>query len=164
MIGKTLSHYRVVEKIGAGGMGEVYRAHDERLERDVALKVLPTGTLADEATHKRFRKEALALSKLNHPNIATVFDFDTQDGVDFLVMELVEGVTLSDKLAGGPLLEKEIARLGMQLAEALEEAHAPTGRIRDQNGGLPRLSDGVAHASRCPASPQRTLLAENLGK
>ncbi len=103
MIGKTLSHYRVVEKIGAGGMGEVYRAHDERLERDVALKVLPTGTLADEATRKRFRKEALALSKLNHPNIATVFDFDTQDGVDFLVMDLVEGVTLSDKLAMGPL-------------------------------------------------------------
>jgi len=123
MIGRTLSHYRIVEKIGAGGMGEVYRAHDERLERDVALKVLPTGTLADEATRKRFRKEALALSKLNHPNIATVFDFDTQDGTDFLVMELVEGVTLSDKLAGGPLLEKEIARLGMQLAEALEEAH-----------------------------------------
>ena len=92
MIGKTLSHYRVVEKIGAGGMGEVYRAHDERLERDVALKVLPTSTLADEAARRRFRKEALALSKLNHPNIATVFDFDTQDGVDFLVMELVEGV------------------------------------------------------------------------
>ncbi|MCH7985670.1 MAG: protein kinase, partial [Acidobacteria bacterium] len=123
MIGKTLSHYRVVEKIGAGGMGEVYRAHDQRLERDVALKVLPTGTLADEAARKRFRKEALALAKLNHPHIATVFEFGTQDGVDFLVMELVEGVTLSDKLAGGPLLEKEIARLGMQLAEALEEAH-----------------------------------------
>ncbi len=123
MIGKTLSHYRIVEKIGAGGMGEVYRAHDERLERDVALKVLPTGTLADEANRKRFRKEALALSKLNHPHIATVHDFDTQAGTDFLVMELVEGVTLSDKLAGGPLLEKELARLGMQLAEALEEAH-----------------------------------------
>jgi serine/threonine-protein kinase len=123
MIDKTLSHYRTVEKIGAGGMGEVYRAHDERLERDVALKVLPTGTLADEAARKRFRKEALALSKLNHPNIATVFDFDTQDGVDFLVMELVEGVTLSDKLAVGPLREKEITRLGGQVAEALEEAH-----------------------------------------
>ncbi|MCH7985462.1 MAG: protein kinase [Acidobacteria bacterium] len=123
MIGKTLSHYRVVEKIGAGGMGEVYRARDEHLGRDVALKVLPAGTLGDEHARKRFRKEALALSKLNHPNIATVFDFDTQDGTDFLVMELVEGVTLSDKLAGGPLPEKEITRLGMQLAEALEEAH-----------------------------------------
>jgi Tol biopolymer transport system component/predicted Ser/Thr protein kinase len=123
MIGKTLAHYRIVEKIGAGGMGEVYRARDEHLGRDVALKVLPTGTLADEHARKRFRKEAQALSKLNHPNIATVFDFDTQDGTDFLVMELVEGMTLSDKLAGGPLPEKEITRLGMQLAEALEEAH-----------------------------------------
>ncbi len=123
MIGKTLSHYRVVEKIGAGGMGEVYRARDEHLGRDVALKVLPAGTLADEHARSRFRKEAEALSKLNHPNIATVFDFDTQDGVDFLVMELVEGVTLSDKLAAGALSEKEITRLGMQVAEALEEAH-----------------------------------------
>ncbi len=123
MIGRTLSHYRIVEKIGAGGMGEVYRARDEHLGRDVALKVLPAGTLGDEHARKLFRKEAQALSKLNHPNIATVHDFDTQDGVDFLVMELVEGVTLSDKLAVGPLGEKEVARLGSQVAEALEEAH-----------------------------------------
>ncbi len=135
MIGKTLSHYRVVEKIGAGGMGEVYRARDEHLGRDVALKVLPAGTLGDEHARKRFRKEALALSKLNHPNIATVFDFDTQDGTDFLVMELVEGVTLSDKLAGGPLPEKEITRLGMQLAEALEEAHEQGVVHRDLKPG-----------------------------
>ena len=78
MICQILSHYRIVEKIGAGGMGEVYKAHDERLDRDVAVKVLPSGTLADENARKRFRKEALALSKLNHPNIATVFDFDTE--------------------------------------------------------------------------------------
>ena len=135
MIGKTLSHYRVVEKIGAGGMGEVYRATDTQLERDVALKVLPAGTLADEAARKRFRKEALALAKLNHPHIATVFEFGTQDGVDFLVMELVEGVTLSDKLAMGPLGEKEITRLGMQLAEALEEAHEQGVVHRDLKPG-----------------------------
>ncbi|MFQ5694369.1 MAG: protein kinase, partial [Terriglobia bacterium] len=102
MIGRTLGHYRIVEKIGAGGMGEVYRAHDERLDRDVAVKVLPAGTLTDETARKRFRKEALALSKLNHPNIETVHDFDTQDGVDFLVMEHIPGVTLSEKLATGP--------------------------------------------------------------
>ncbi len=135
MIGKTLSHYRIVEKIGAGGMGEVYRARDEHLGRDVALKVLPTGTLADEHARKRFRKEAQALSKLSHPNIATVFDFDTQDGTDFLVMELVEGVTLSGRLASGSLPEKEITRLGMQLAEALEEAHERRVVHRDLKPG-----------------------------
>ena len=90
MIGQTLSHYRIIEKIGAGGMGEVYKAHDEHLDRDVAIKVLPKGTLPDETARKRFHKEALALSKLSHPNIATVHDFDTQEGVDFLVMEYVE--------------------------------------------------------------------------
>ncbi len=79
-IGQTLGHYRITERVGVGGMGVVYRAHDERLERDVALKVLPTGTLADEDARKRFRKEALALARLNHPNIAAVYDFDTQDG------------------------------------------------------------------------------------
>ena len=123
MIGKTLSHFRIEAKLGAGGMGEVYRAHDERLDRDVALKVLPAAALADDTTRKRFRKEALALSKLNHPNIATVHDFDTQDGIDFLVMEYVEGTTLSERVAKGALPEKEIARLGGQVADALEEAH-----------------------------------------
>jgi eukaryotic-like serine/threonine-protein kinase len=123
MVSQTLGHYRIVEKIGAGGMGEVYRAHDERLERDVAIKVLPAGTLADETARKRFRKEALALAKLNHPNIATIYDFDTQDGVDFLVTEYIPGITLSDRLASGPLREKEVARLGGQLAEGLAAAH-----------------------------------------
>src|SRR6266436_8930836 len=92
LIGRTLSHYRVLEKIGAGGMGVVYLAHDERLDRDVALKALPTGLLSDKAARRRFRKEALALSRLNHPGIATIFDFDTQEGADFLVMEHIQGV------------------------------------------------------------------------
>ena len=123
MEGRTLSHYRILEKIGAGGMGVVYRAHDERLDRDVALKVLPTGLLSDDAARRRFRKEALALSRLNHPNIETVFDFDTQEGVDFLVMEHIPGKTLAEKLAGGPLPEKEVAMLGAQIASALDGAH-----------------------------------------
>src|SRR5271154_5925999 len=107
MIGQTLTHYRIVAKIGAGGMGEVYQARDERLERDVALKVLPASALADKTARSRFRKEALALSKLNHPNIATIYDFDSSDdGVDFLAMEYVVGETL-----------------GQKLADALEEAH-----------------------------------------
>jgi len=83
MVGKTLGHYCVLEQIGAGGMGVVYRAHDERLDRDVALKVLPQGILSEESARKRFRKEAQALSKLNHPSIATVYDFDQEKGVDF---------------------------------------------------------------------------------
>lgn len=123
MIGKTLSHYKILEQIGAGGMGVVYRARDERLERDVALKVLPADALPDEDARKRFRKEALALSSLNHPNIATVFDFDHQEGVDFLAMEFIAGESLAEKLQRGPLSEKEIASLGGQIASALDEAH-----------------------------------------
>src|SRR6266508_5802852 len=96
--GSRISHYEIVERIGAGGMGEVYRAHDSRLERDVALKILPTGMLSDDTTRRRFRKEALAVSRLSHPNIAMVFDFDTHGGLDILVMELVEGLTLIERL------------------------------------------------------------------
>lgn len=119
----TLSHYRILEQIGAGGMGVVYRAHDERLDRDVALKVLPAGTLGEASSRKRFHKEALALSKLNHPSIATVHDFDTQDGIDFLVEEFIDGLSLDAMLAAGPLSEKEIVHLGAQLADGLAAAH-----------------------------------------
>src|SRR5208282_5726061 len=122
---------RVVEKIGAGGMGEVYRAHDERLDRDVALKVLPPGTLADAAARKRFRKEALALSRINHPNIATVHDFDTQDRPDFLVTEYIPGLTLDSMLGRGPLAQEEIVRLGVQMAAGLAAAHEQNVVHRD---------------------------------
>jgi eukaryotic-like serine/threonine-protein kinase len=87
-IGQILGHYRIVEQIGAGGMGIVYRAHDEQLDRDVALKMLPAGTLSD-ATRTRFRKEALALAKLDHPSVATIHEFGSQNGVDFLVTAYV---------------------------------------------------------------------------
>src|ERR1700677_4877347 len=123
MIGQLLGHYRVIEKIGAGGMGEVYRAHDEMLERDVALKVLPVGMLADDAARKRFRKEALALAKLNHPYIETIYEFATQDGVDFLAMELIAGLTLGQKMTAGLLSDQETLRLGTQIAEGLNAAH-----------------------------------------
>ena len=116
-------------------MGVVYRATDERLDRQIALKVLPTGTLADESARKRFRKEALALAKLNHPHIATVYEFDSQSGIDFLAMEYVTGETLSQKLKGGPLPEKEVAKLGVQVAEALEEAHEQRVVHRDLKAG-----------------------------
>jgi serine/threonine protein kinase/tetratricopeptide (TPR) repeat protein len=123
LIGQILGHYRIVQKIGTGGMGVVYRAHDDRLNRDVALKVLPANVLADEVAHKRFRREAVAISKLNHPNIGMIFDFDSENGVDYLVMEYITGTTLAHRLATGPLPEKELLDLGIQIASALEEAH-----------------------------------------
>jgi TolB-like protein/predicted Ser/Thr protein kinase len=123
MVDQVLGHYRVLEKIGSGGRGVVYRAHDDRLDRDVAVKVLPAGTLIDDAARKRFHTEALALSKLNHPNIATVHDFDTLNGTDFLVMELVRGETLVGRLRGGAIQEEEVLTVGMQIGQALEDAH-----------------------------------------
>ncbi len=116
-------------------MGVVYRAHDEQLERDVALKVLAKGTLANETARQRFRREALALAKLNHPNIETVYEFGSEDGIDFLVMELLTGIGLHYKLAGGALPESEILRLGSQLADGLEAAHAQGIIHRDLKPG-----------------------------
>jgi len=123
MIGQKLGHFRILEKLGAGGMGEVYRAHDEHLDRDVAIKVLPAGALTDDTARKRFHQEALALSRLNHPNVGTVHEFRSEGGIDYLVMEYVAGTTLSEKLGGRPLPEKEILALGEQLAEGLAAAH-----------------------------------------
>ncbi len=179
MIGKTLGHYRILEKIGAGGMGEVYRAHDERLNRDVALKVLPAGTLSDEPSRKRFRNEALTLSQLNHPNIAVVFDFDTQEGVDFLAMELVAGVTLAEKLKGGALPENEVRALGTQMLEALEEAHersvvhrdlkpgnivvTPKGRVKVLDFGLAKLLRPVTHEEATAESFGQTQAGTAMG-
>ncbi len=120
---RVLTHYRLVQQIGAGGMGVVYLAHDQQLERDVAIKVLPPGALSDETARKRFRKEALSLAKLSHPNVAIIFEFDSQEGVDFLVTEYIPGVTLDEKLAGGPLSRKDVLSLGSQLAHGLAAAH-----------------------------------------
>ncbi len=143
LIGQSFSHYRILSKLGEGGMGEVYLARDERLDREVALKVLLRGTLRDEAARRRLRKEALALSKLNHPNIATVFDFDSHEDVDFLVMEYVAGQGLEEKLSAGSLPEREVLRLGQQLAEGLSAAHGQGVIHRDLKPGNVRLtSDG----------------------
>ncbi len=140
MIGQTLGHYRILKRIGVGGMGEVYLARDERLERDVAVKVLPAGMLRDDAARKRFRKEALALSRLNHPNIQTIHDFDTQDGVDFLVTEYVPGATLTELLASGALPEKEIIQYSAQIAEGLTTAHEQGVVHRDLKPGNVRVT------------------------
>lgn len=123
MIGQRLDHYRIESQLGAGGMGVVYLAVDEQLDRKVALKVLATGVLANEHARKQFKQEALALARLNHPNIETIYEFGSQDGLDFLVMELIPGAPLSEKLKEGPLTEREVLRLGIQLCEGLSAAH-----------------------------------------
>jgi serine/threonine protein kinase len=123
VIGQTLGHYRILRQVGAGGMGIVFCAHDQRLERDVALKMLPSSALLDATRRKRFRQEALTLSPLNYPNIAHVYDFDTQDGMDFLVMEYVEGQTLSAIVRNGPVPQERVVKLGIEIASTLEHAH-----------------------------------------
>lgn len=165
MIGQTLGHYRVLSEIGAGGMGVVYRAHDEQLDRDVALKVLPTGALADQAVRKRFRHEALALAKLNHPNIGTIFEFSSQNEIDFLVMELVEGTSLSKRLKEGPLADGETVRLAMQFADGLAAAHErgiihrdikPSNVMVTRDGWVKILDFGLAKLVEPDGDPEAT--------
>lgn len=140
LVGQTLGHYRILEQIGAGGMGEVYRAHDEQLERDVAVKVLSARTLANPASRSRFHKEALVLAKLDHPNIATVYEFGSQYGVDFLVTAYVTGITLDAKLGLGALPPTEVLSLASQLAQGLAAAHAKGVIHRDLKPGNLRLT------------------------
>ena len=120
---RLVERYRIVEPLGAGGMGVVYRARDEKLEREVAIKMLPPGVLTGEEARSRFRREARALAKLNHAHIAAVYDVIEQDGADFIVMELVAGQSLAAKLRAGALPVKEATSIALQVAEALEEAH-----------------------------------------
>src|SRR5213594_2004514 len=141
MIGTVLSHYRIIEQIGAGGMGVVYRARDERFDRDVVLKVLSANLVADEAARKRLRREVRVLSRLNHPHINLIYDFDSQGGVDFLVMEFVRGENLARRLQAGPFAEAEVMSIGIQIAEALEEAHASGIVHRDLKPGNVMLTD-----------------------
>ena len=119
--GTRLGRYTLTDPLGSGGMGVVYRARDEKLERDVAVKVLPSGSFAADA-RRRFHKEALALAKLSHPHIAAIFDVGEQDGIDYIVMECVPGRSLAEKLASGPLPVKEATAIALQIAQALEEA------------------------------------------
>ena len=133
--GTTLGRYRLLAPLGAGGMGEVWKAHDANLDREVAIKVLAHGALSDDASRERFRREAHVLSRLSHPGVATIYDFDVQDGVDFLVMELVPGGSLASRLERGPLPIAEVIRVGAAIADALHEAHERGFLHRDLKPG-----------------------------
>jgi len=170
MVGKTLDHYHILEQVGAGGMGVVYRARDEKLERDVALKVLAPGTLADDAARKRFRQEALALSQLNHPNICAIYEIGEADGQTYIVMEYVEGRPLSASIAGDGLAVETAIRYAVQIADALAHAHERELLHRDlkslnvmvtKQGRVKVLDFGLAKRMR-PGSSEETRSQEAL--
>jgi serine/threonine protein kinase/Tfp pilus assembly protein PilF len=172
MLGQRVGHYQLVAKLGEGGMGVVYRARDDHLDREVAIKVLPSRAFSDESARRRFRQEALALAKLSSPHIAHVYDFTSEGGVDFLVMELVPGRSLAEALGGGALGEREASRLGVQLASALEEAHAhaivhrdlkPGNLMVTPRGELKVLDFGLARLARDPAADAATRSATEIG-
>jgi len=142
--GSKLGPYEIVCPLGAGGMGEVYRARDTRLGRDVAIKVLPSHLSCDLNVKARFEREARAISSLNHPNICTLHDIGQQDGVDFLVMEYLEGETLQQRLLRGPLPLKHVLEYGIQIAEALDRAHQAGIAHRDLKPGNVMLTKSGA--------------------
>lgn len=150
---EVLGHYRLLERAGQGGMGVVYRAHDEHLLREVALKVLPDSVTHDESARRHFRQEALTLARLNHSNIEILYSFESDGDKDFLVMEYIRGVTLASKLAAGPLGEPELIEYATQLASALESAHKegvihrdlkPSNILITPGGQLKMLDFGLA--------------------
>jgi serine/threonine protein kinase len=144
LIGRSLSYYRIVEKIGEGGMGEVYRARDERLDRDVAIKVLPEHFANDPARRERFEREARAVSSLNHPNICTLYDISQHDGIAFIVKEYLEGETLAGRLNTGALPFDRALQVGIQIARGLGEAHRRGIVHRDlKPGNIMLTKDGA---------------------
>src|SRR5499427_8845978 len=160
--GTRLGPYEIVEPLGAGGMGEVYRARDTRLERTVAIKVLPQEFSADLFRRQRFEREAKTISNLNHPNICTLHDIGLQNGIDYLVMEYVEGETLEKRLEKGPLPTDLLLRHSMEIADALEKAHRSgvvhrdlkPGNIMLTKSGAKLLDFGLARLVELPSNDQ----------
>ena len=172
MIGTTLSHYKVIEKIGQGGMGEVYRAEDTNLSREVAIKVLPEQFTQDPQRLARFEREAKLLASLNHPNIAAIYGFEEADDVRFLAMELVPGDTLQERVAKGPVPVEEALEVCRQIAEGVEAAHekgvihrdlkpanvkvTPEGKVKILDFGLAKAFEDEVSFTDISQSPTLT--------
>jgi eukaryotic-like serine/threonine-protein kinase len=177
-IGTLLGPYEILAAIGAGGMGEVYEARDNKLRRNVAIKILPEAFAHDHDRLSRFQREARMLAALNHPNIAMVFGLEQSDGVHYLVMELVPGQTLAERLRAGPLGMKEVLQIAAQIAEALEAAHekrvihrdlkpanvkvTPEGRVKVLDFGLAK--DFGVEAEELQSSPTLTSMGTEDGR
>ncbi|MGH9363728.1 MAG: serine/threonine-protein kinase, partial [Thermoanaerobaculia bacterium] len=165
--GSKLGPYEILAPLGAGGMGEVYRAKDPRLGREVAIKVLPASFSADADRLRRFEQEARAASALNHPNILTIHDIGMHDGAPYVVAELLEGATLRDRLAGGPFSPKKVLGHALQIAHGLEAAHEkgivhrdlkPENIFVTKDGRVKILDFGLAKLTESPVSGGQTSL------
>ena len=164
MVGRQLGPYTIVAPLGAGGMGEVYRAHDSKLGRDVAIKILPSHFTADPERRSRFAREARLLATLNHPHIGAIYGLEDIDGVAALILELVEGPTLADRLARGPLPIAEALAIARQLAEALDAAHEKGIVHRDLKPANIVLQGATTASGPLSSDPRAKVLDFGLGK